>query len=280
MKEFEGAPRYSLIVEANNNDKYYFDTSIGTFVKMEENDKPRKSSLQALDYLTSSFTSLEEISQNYEIDDIKKAYITYQFKGEKRLRPIFNNKTWAHIASTYNGHGINFKDEIAKKAYDFLYGEIVDLDSDFSTKLLRNEKKLINLSPATKNSIECLRAHENAIRMKKKYGFGETKDSIYDEDRYGFYIDLQKKCQSYREFRTLYMNCCRYKNLKLQEQIAKNEEPPVKKEKRKVVVPSHQMTIDELLNEIEELEKDPISILISMLFGDDNNDNNHSKVKK
>ena len=77
----EGASRYSLIVETNNN-KYYFDVKLGTFVMMYGNES-NKCSIQAIDFLTSNFSDKNELAKSYGIEnEIKKVYITYQFKAE------------------------------------------------------------------------------------------------------------------------------------------------------------------------------------------------------
>ncbi len=236
-----GASRYSLIIETSK-DKYYFDTKIGTFVKMYETES-KKCSIQALDFLTSNFSDKNELAKSYGIEDeVIRTYITYQFKGEKLLAPVFNNNAWAYVAATSNGAEVNFKDERNLELFNEVYGEIADLDSEFSNELLKNKKRLINLSPKTTGTIISLRAHENAYRMKRNFGFPvngyetfQKVDSIYSEDRYGFYQDLKKYLTKYREFRTVYLNYCKF--TKKQENIVSEEKP-----KKKVLVPPEQLS--------------------------------------
>ena len=238
----DGAPRYSLIVETLDGKKYYFDTKIGVLVQMYNNDA-KKSSLQAIDYLTSNFENKDDFASSYGISvPLTRVYITYQFKGEKLLAPVFNNPTWSHIASTCKGNEIDFKDEDNHLTFNEVYSEISDLDSDFADVLINNKKRLINLSPRTINTIVGLRAHENAIRMKKTYGFVtkdfstlQKVDSIYNEDKYGYYMDLKKNLSKYREFRTVYLNYCKYVD-------KKEKDLMIEKPKRKVLVPPEQIS--------------------------------------
>ena len=214
----EKAHRYSLILVTKTNDKYYFDVKLGTFVKMYENVVPTKSSLQAIDFLTANFENRESLAKSYGIlDEVATVYIPYQFKGEKRIAPVFNNEKWAEIAASFTKKELNFSDKNNLEAFNEVYHEIADLDSDFGEILVKNEKRMINLSPKTIGTIVGLRAHENAIRLKKQYGLAaNTLDTvakvndIYSEDRYGFYQDLKKRMTKYREFRTVYLNYCKY----------------------------------------------------------------------
>ena len=239
----ERAHRYSLILETVNDEHYYFDTNLGTFVKMYDKDKPKKSALKALDFLTSNFSSKESIAKTYGIEEeIKKAYITYEFKGEKRLKVVFDNKVWSEIAYKTNGREIDYRHQENLQAFNDVYYEICDLDSDFANTLLKNEKHLINLSNKTRETIRGLVAHEKAIKMKHTYGFDTDYNrgayDVYSEDRYGFYEDLKKRLSPYREFRTVYLNYCRYK--RLDEQKRNTQEP---KPKKKVIIPPYQTSL-------------------------------------
>ena len=137
MKNCERVGRYSLIIETENGNKYYFDTNEGNFIKCVPGAKISKSSLPAIDFLTSSFANKESLREAYGINEsITKIYITYQFKGEKKLAPIFNNDVWQHISSTYNGKEIDFRDPINCNAYNEVYNELINLDSSFGTELI------------------------------------------------------------------------------------------------------------------------------------------------
>lgn len=246
MENTERAPRYSLILETVNNDKYYFDTRFNSFVHMYSQVNPIKTDLQTLDYLTSLFSDKKALAEHYGInEDILRAYITYQFKGEKRIAPVFNNEIWSKIAASYRKKEVDFTIETNRDAFNEVYYEIANLDSDFGDLLVKNENRMINLSPKTIATIVGLRAHENAIRLKSKFGYpvnsSETLgkvSQIYSEDRYGFYQDLKKRLSKYREFRTVYLNYCHYTNktqkVNIQESIS---------QKKKAITPPHQMSI-------------------------------------
>lgn len=245
MSLYEGAGRYSLILETDDNKKYYFDSSLGNFVLLYEDEKPVKSTLQALDFLTSNFHDKYALKDSYDIPgNLSKIYITYQFKGEKKLACIFNNRTWQHIALTYTGKEIDYRDRENLKAFNDVYEEIQDIGSNFANELLKNNNKLVNLSPNTINTILGLRAHKCATIAKQTYGFGptdyETYDAVsrvYSEDAYGFYQDLKKQLSRYREFRTVYMNYCKFKG---SPEKAPSMATNVKK---KVIVPPHQISM-------------------------------------
>ncbi len=246
MNNCERVGRYSLILETEDNQVYYFDADCGNFIKKVPNAKISKSSLPAIDFLTSSFANRDALREAYGIEEpISKVYITYQFKGEKKLAPIFNNNVWNHIALTYNGKEIDFKDQINCNAFNEVYNELSNLDSSFANMLINNTCRLINLSPRTINTITCLRAHENAIRMKQTYGFTtndadtyEKVSSVYSEDRYGFYQDLKRVLSKYREFRTVYMNYRKYIGRKQD-----TSEKTIVSPKKKAIVPPHQISM-------------------------------------
>lgn len=244
----ERANRYSLIFETINNNYYYYDANKEIFVKMYENETPAKTTLEKIDFLTANIYDKSTAAKTFGIDEeIKRAYITYQFKGERRIAPVFNNKKWAYIASTYKGNEIDFKDKENLSAYNEVYYEIADLNSKFGDVLTKNEVRLINLNPETKAIIIGLRAHEKAIKSKNQYEFSATNmetaviiNEIYSKDRYGFYMDLKKSLSEYREFRTVYLNYCKFKKIneskKAQEEIV---------QKKKVLVPPHQISMFE-----------------------------------
>lgn len=248
VENFDGAPRYSLIAVTDKNERYCYDKQKNRFVKLDLNDTPSKSTLPALDFLTSNFSSREELASTYGITDpIALMYISYQFNGEKKIAPIFNNPVWAHIAITYNGKKINFVDKENLKAFDEVYQEIIKKDSEFVTMLIKGKKNKINISQKSINIIVSLRAHENAIRAKRELGFpvGSITSynpvyEIYSSDKVGFYNDLKNSISKYREFRSIYMNYCKMFKPQM-EQVSVNEEKP----KRKVIVNPHQMSMFE-----------------------------------
>lgn len=267
--ENKGAPRYSLMLLTNSGNKYYYDLNLGTFVMMNNNSKPYKTTLHALDVLTTEFDSKEQLIQTYSIEEpIKLAYISYNFKGERMLSPVFNNKEWNLFAKNYGitkntrlSSNLNHKSKKVeidyrifenKKMFDEVYFELRNLESEFADIILKNEKRLIALSPDTINTIIGLRAHERAIKEKQKNTFGGNNvmgiDDIYSDDRYGFYHDLRKCLSSYNEFRTIYLNYCKF-NAKKQEKINKKEtkEEPVKKVLKPPVIPPQQISMFDLM---------------------------------
>lgn len=258
----EGAPRYSLILVTKNGTKYYYDLNLSTFVMMYEKDKPYKTSLHALDILTANYDSKEQLAQMYNIDGpIQVMYISYNFKGERMLRPVFNNPEWAELARSYGetkarmlsvakskGRSRPKRPEIDyrlyenKKLFDEVYYELANLDSDFAERILKNEKRLIMLAPETRNTIIGLRAHERAIRERDQYMYGVENISIggndiYASDRYGFYNDLRKCLTNYNEFRTIYLNYCAYKAQKEILEKKDGEQLKMEFEEKKPVAP-------------------------------------------
>lgn len=247
VENFDGAPRYSLIAVTENNEGYCYDKDRNSFVKLNPNDKYSKSTLPALDYLTSNFSSKEEMLDVYGVTEpIVSVYISYQFNGEKMIAPIFNNPVWAHIAITYNGKKINFADKENLKAFDEVYDEIVKKDSLFARKLIKGYKNGINISQRSINIIISLRAHENAIRAKVEFGFPINPGSydkvsqLYSSDKRGYYNDLKNSISKYREFRSIYMNYCKMAKKERAEVVSNSDKP-----KRKVIVNPHQISMFE-----------------------------------
>lgn len=245
--EHKIAPRYVLIFETVTGDKYYYNAQICNFVKFESKDETAKTSLNAIDFLTARSFNKENLATSFGIDDeILRVYIAYQFKGEKRIKPVFNNSVWAHVASTYKGKKIDFRDEGNLDALKDVYDELTDIKSPFANILLENYKRLINLSPKTIVTIKYLIAHEKAIARKKSFALPtdtlerESKAMrIYNEDRYGFYCDLKKRLANYREFRTVYLNYCKFKNIVSQPYEEIEEEKP----KKKALIPPQQISM-------------------------------------
>ena len=86
--------------------------------------------------------------------------------------------------------------------------------------------------------------------MKQTYGF-QTNDfntydkvsSVYSEDRYGFYQDLKRNLTKYRDFRTIYMNYCKFIGRKAEVSEKKTVSP-----KKKAIIPPHQISIFDIIN--------------------------------
>ncbi len=227
----EGAPRYSLILETVTGDKYYFDMKIGNFVKIDSKSKITKASIQAFDFFTSGFINKYDLAENYGItDEVKRVYLSYNFKGEKKIGAVFCNPVWSHIASTSVSSKVDFRDKQNESAFNDVYLELVNPDSSFADFLFDSKNK-INMSQALRSILTFLLAHENAYNMKKKLGFVEgcRAMDVYVEDRKGYYLDLKKCLSNYREFRSIYLNYCRYKGLEETNKVNFTEEAKPKK---------------------------------------------------
>lgn len=233
--EYDAAPRYSLIIETENN-KYCYDKDNGCLILIRNNDKEIKCSLPALDFLTSSFNDKDSFAKVFGLDEkIKKIYIKYIYKGDNYLAPVFNNKEWAHIAQSYNGKEIDFKDKICIKAFNDIYFELTNINSNFANIIIDNPTKSVRISKKTKEEIISLVAHERAINGKVNDGF--IKDYIYFSDKTGFYRDLRHRLSNYRDFRSMYLNYCKYIN-----KIEKNKKEEIH-DKKKVLIPPQQLSM-------------------------------------
>ena len=234
--EYTAAHRYALIIETENNLKYYYDKDNGCLTLLRENEKEKKCSLPALDYLTSNFSNIETFGKTYGLNDkIKKIYIKYIYKGDKYLAPVFNNEVWAHISISYNGKEINFKDQVNLKAFNDVYFELCNVNSNFANIIINNPTKSVRICDKAREEIISLVAHERAINNKMNDGF--IKDNIYFSDKSGFYSDLRKRLSNYKDFRSIYLNYCKY--------INKNEEKVQTEgqEKKKVLIPPMQISM-------------------------------------
>lgn len=276
------APRYALILETINGDKYYFDVNVdrGSFIKLEKGKKPVKTALQVLDHLTASLANKEELGRKYKINDqVARVYVTYQYKGENKIAPIFNNEEWAKVAASCTEKKVDFGIELNNKIFNRIYCEIANLDSGFGQLVIDNPDKKINVSDKTVSTIVNLRAHEKAIRMKQQFMYQVQAGSYaqvsneYKQLKRDYYKELKKRLSSYRELRTLYFSYLKYKYPnkmvpKKQNKPVKTEEPkqqsiPIKPTYQEPV--THQMTFDELermedmkqiLQEFEEMKKE------------------------
>ena len=212
--------RYSLILETNGDKKYYYDFDMGTFVGMDDKTKPAKATLEKIDFLTANYDSQEQFLECYDIKDPKRLMITYQFNGEKKLAPVFNNTEWALLAKTYRGDPIDFKDYNNLFIVESIYNQILKLNeygtSDFGNFI----RSRCNISLKTNSLINVMVAHERATRNRFKYLSGNQDlerqsavSEIYRIDKDAFKQDFRKRMENYRELRTVYLNYCRiYKN--------------------------------------------------------------------
>ena len=228
----EKAPRYYLMLETVEDVKYTYDINMGTFVRMGPKDMPFKAPLHCFDMITATFESREQMAQMYGINTpIKTMYVGYRLKGEWRLAPVFDNESWAKLAKSYGEintvtkyckrpkHVIDFRFYNNLDLFNDVYKELMDPNSEFADIIIKNKTRRIHLSQYTINALTNARAHEQAIRDKKKElalerGHEVELDElpvIYLQDRTGYYQELRNCVTSYREFRTLYLNYCKYK---------------------------------------------------------------------
>ena len=237
-KEVKRVPRYSLILVKPNEVKYYYDFNLGTFVRMEENEVAPRTTLEKIDFLTSSYSSLEHFISCYGFNEpIKLLKISYQFKGENMIQPTFGNNEWKELARTYKGPVVDFrKDWNNRYIYEEIYGELVSLDENDDSKFGDFLVNLKGISPKTCDLIKLALAHERAIRRRYRELF-IVKDSttegiiggIYQEDKDAFKEAIKKKLSNYRELRTVYLNYCKFfKNKDKQNIISNTQDEPKK----------------------------------------------------
>ena len=246
--DYKGAPRYSLVLVTTSGIKYYYDVNLGNFVMLQQGIEPKKSSLQEIDAVTTNFLDKEQLAKTYSIEEpISRIHISYEFNGEKRIAPVFNNREWAHVATTCRKSGVNFSDRENFTILADIYQEILDLNSSFSDLLLKDEKKLINLSPKTRDAIRNIRTHERETNSKRTHGYPmnslETEirvNEIYDKDKAGFFNVFKGRLTRYREFRSIYFNYCKFKNIERSSEISKDLIP-----KKKAFVPPYQISMFE-----------------------------------
>ena len=225
--------RYSLILETNDNKEYYYDFDLGTFVRMDEKSKPTKATIEKIDFFTANYDSQEQLLECYAIENPKRLKITYQFNGEKKLAPVFNNLEWALLAKTYKGDPIDFSDYNNLYIVDTVYNQILKLNeygtSDFGNFL----RSRCNISLKTNSLINVMVAHERATRNRFRYYAGiqdleraSVVSEIYRIDKDAFKQDFRRRMGNYRELRTVYLNYCRlYKNNRVVLQEKKEEKP-------------------------------------------------------
>lgn len=298
MNNEGGAPRYALILETVSGDKYYYDINYCTFFRMGKKTKPCKTTLEALDVLTTNFDSPQQLVDLYGIKDpIKRLLISYKHIDEKVLAPVFNNEKWGLLAKNYaqapiirrgskkTTKKIDFRMYNSKSMLDDVYKELCNLKivydehgvpyhiSEFGSYLLKNQYSLINLSPDTRNVIENIVAHEAAILTKRRdlssqnayygklsntlNGFAEFTSlgsclmpDIYSEHRLGYYEDFKACCSKYREFRTLYLNYCKFKRMQEVKELQQQENESVVVEEKKV--PQEVQPVQEVQEQTDE----------------------------
>ncbi len=212
-------PRYSLILEKVDGTRYYYDFDKGTFVRMEQDEKAPKVTLEKIDYLTSNFDSKEQLFELYGITGpVKVLKIVYQFNGERKLGPAFDNKEWAELARTYKGQNVDFRSSYNNLyIFEEIYNEIMHLDEKEDSQFADFLKAKGRLSDNTINLIVTMVAHERATKRRYKYLFGvrnpETEEligGIYSDDKDAFKEAFKKRMQRYSELRSVYLNYCKY----------------------------------------------------------------------
>ncbi len=229
--------RYSLILETENGN-YYYDFDLSTFVEMDEKSIPSKATIDKIDFLTANYDSKEQFIDCYDIKNPKILKITYQFNGEKRLAPVFNNPEWAELAKTFNGEKVDFRTYNNLYIIETVYNQIMKLDSNDDSLFANYLRFKCSLSPKTEDLIKAMVAHERATRNRYRYLMG-VKDfqteaavsEIYNVDKDAYKSDFRKRMSKYRELRTVYLNYCKlYKNGNAKTQVIgkKQEEKPKK----------------------------------------------------
>lgn len=245
MDKHKTANRYSLILETASGKKYYYDFEKRGLVEFLDEEKVPKASIQRIDFLTASFNNVDDFAKVNGInEEIRSKYILYKYEGKKYLQLCFNNPTWAHLALSYKGEKINFNDKTNLEAFNDVYCELINPDSKYATFILTNPKRTINIYPKTLETIEAIVRYE-IIRKEKERTSGPYKSvdterkvkAIYDQDKTGFYLDLRSKLTKYRDFRTLYLNYCKYIEYKNNLENEKNNA------KKKMLIPDTQIRL-------------------------------------
>lgn len=241
--------RYSLILETNDDKEYFYDFDLGTFVRMDEKTKPSKETLEKIDFFTANYDSQEQLLECYDIESPKRLKITYQFNGEKKLAPVFDNPEWAELAKNYKGDPIDFRDYNNLYIVEEVYNQILRLNEYGTSDFGNFVRSRCNISIKTNSLIQMMVTHERATRNRFKYLSGNQDlekqsaiSEIYRIDKDAFKQDFRKRMSYYRELRSVYLNYCRiYKNNGLVKSIIeeKEKEATVNKEKKLVKEPQY-----------------------------------------
>lgn len=211
--EDKGARRYCLILLTTQGTGYYYDLDLGTFVMMHPKDKPYRTTLHAIDYLTANFDSIEQLAGTYGINEpIYSLYISYNQNGEKLLAPVFNNPKWANLAKSYtetknrklsNESGnhnveIDFRIPSNNEMFQDVYFELSNIDENGESKFANyildklkvskkndKEKKTNNRKELLVSTINDLVKNEKELLKKEQTAFGITphKSSSNNFDR-------------------------------------------------------------------------------------------------
>ncbi len=245
MEVYKGANRYGLVLETVNGKKYYYNMEKHGFIEFEDEEKITKTSLNRLDFMTSSYNNIHDFAKVNGInDDIRIGYLVYNHVGRKHLQLCFNNPTWCHVAYTYRGDKIDFKDKKNLEAFNAVYKELINPNSQFANIIINNAHKTINIFGETIETIKGLVRYEKDLRQKfltdspnkSMYTALKVRET-YDFDKTGFYYDLKSKLTKYRDFRTVYLNYCKYIN-KVNQKLES-----AKKDKQKTLVREEQLKL-------------------------------------
>ena len=227
--------RYSLIIETVDGKTYCYNAKDDCLQLIYSEKEELKYPLNVIDYITCKIKNQEEFCKIYGLNTpVRLMYIKYYLKEAKFLAPSFNNEKWANVAKSMTYSVVDFKNSNNKDAFNDIYLELTNKDSSFGNLIIKNENKSVRISQKLKQELVLLLAHEKAILNKKKYGvygsfeaYNRVRD-LYISDKSAFYFDLKKRLTNYRDFRSLYLNLCKYKESSETRNNEKKEEQNIK----------------------------------------------------
>lgn len=232
----EQSNRYSLIIETIDGKTYCYDAKNDCLHLIYSEKEELKYPLNIIDYTTCRIKNKEEFAKIYGINSmIRLMYIKYYFKEAKFLAPAFDNEQWANVAKSMDSSSVDFKNSNNLDAFNDIYLELTNQDSEFANLIMKNENKSVRISKKLREDLVLLLAHERAILNKKKYGvYGSFEtysrvNELYINDKSAFYYDLKRRLTNYRDFRSLYLNLCKYKESTETKVEEKKEQKDIKK---------------------------------------------------
>jgi hypothetical protein len=157
--------------------------------------------LSEIDEFTTQYQneqSMRKSLDHSDIDPLYKAYITYNYCGEKKLSCLYNDSMLQHIASKTIGvkRGcINMADTDTKIVLFNIYKEISDRKSKLTEEILGKTKNSYSINVHNKELIADIHVNQPHTERMLSYQFTQ----------------FVKAFTSYKEFRALYINYKEYK---------------------------------------------------------------------
>ena len=209
-KEFGRKVYYNFVCEGR-----------GGFYDYDVKDN-KQVSLAKIDSLTTQFKSekdfLDHLKHTGFDSEEATMYITYNYKGENRLDPVFNSPTLQKIARSALGEK-NGKVNPNDRETAFIFQRMFKLCKDKHNSLLEQLEDNINYgSIAFKSEIVDSRNYEDKTYSINFHSYDFIKDmrdkmKNYKDEPY-YYRKFVLAFTSYKEFRALFLNCVEYANKK------------------------------------------------------------------